>query len=118
MSDTYYRVTQAFGTPVQVNSLADLLDDPPAAVAPITYRFEEYQVVKRTRCGVWLSDRWNDVRRFVLNGTTGKRFAYPDKAAAIYSFYRRKSMEVARLEHRLKTAREQLRLCELDREPV
>lgn len=70
---------------------------------------EEYKVVRHTRCGVWLDVYGKET--FVLHGTNGKRFAYPDKASALRSFIARKRRQIIYAKATLRKAEETLELA-------
>lgn len=58
---------------------------------------QDYPVKRVTRCGVVLDIYGQE--KFVLNGSAGKRFAYPTKEAALASFIRRKQRRLQHLAH-------------------
>jgi hypothetical protein len=66
--------------------------DNPQGPGRLAVELREYQVVKRTPKGVWLS-LYGD-RRFVLNSAT-RRFACPTKAEAQESFLARKKRQIS-----------------------
>lgn len=65
---------------------------------------ERYEVLRRTPQGYWIRDGFASERW--VNGVSEKRFAYPTKAAALYSYYRRKNRQVEILEYNLALAKE------------
>lgn len=84
----------------------------------LSFHLDEYQVVGRTPKGVWLHapNENNGVhgdRKFVLHpiegalergADPGRRFAYPTKQHALFSYERRKLRQVQHLERQLEKA--------------
>jgi len=80
--------------------------------APARGILEEYKVVKRTQCGVWivlfrygttyLGPGWS-LRRFMYLNTKNK-FAHLDKKAALYSYIMRKRRQLEILQGQVEKA--------------
>jgi hypothetical protein len=75
--------------------------------------YETFRVTKETRCGVMVYD-YNVKPKFILERHIGapapiKRFAWPTKAEALESLYRRKMKRKGLLQCQLFTVRQQLR---------
>ena len=83
---------------------------------------EEYEVIKKTTCGVWIlfpnRNRWNTEtnkydlgKKFILERSTWyktitkKRFAWPTKKEALNSYIYRKIYQIARLEYQLENGK-------------
>jgi hypothetical protein len=66
-----------------------------------------FEVVKTTRCGVWIEASFN--RRFVLN-SAHKRYACPTIEEALASYHARKRRHVGILRHQLARAEAALKL--------
>jgi hypothetical protein len=75
----------------------------------------EYPIIKRTPKGVWISSY--SFKKFVLLYGR-KRFAWPTKEEALFSFQKRKEAQIRILTSQLKTAEEALRLsnCEAEKQ--
>jgi hypothetical protein len=100
-------------------------DDPFDYENNIRIILDEYEVLKETKCGVWIKHPKNDRfihnvwaptkyiegKKFILdkycnNIPTNKRFAWPTKNEALISYIARKEKQVAILENQLENARE------------
>ena len=66
---------------------------------------ERFEVKHETSMGYRVKRGYRGDTKWVP-GTTEKRYAYPLKAQALYSFYRRKNRQVAILEYKLAMAKE------------
>lgn len=72
-----------------------------------------FRVLERTPKGVWLATPWREsggvdrgshrAKTFVLNDAT-RRYAYPNKEEALYSYKRRKAKQVSILKRQFKKA--------------
>ena len=69
-----------------------------------------FPIIKRTPKGVWI-DVWGLKKFVLLSGR--KRFAWPTKEEALFSFQKRKEAQIRILTSQLKTAEEGLRLSQL-----
>lgn len=54
---------------------------------------ERFNIIKRTRRGVWIGVNYNSRKRFVLDGD-GRRYAYPTKELALHSYVQRKKAQI------------------------
>lgn len=96
---------------------------------PVKVKVDEWYVAKVTDCGVWVTpvkyeaDPKYPTRRysywkFVLErwnfgkATPRKRWAYPDKLAAMDSFLWRKNRQLAHLERQLRDVKEAIPIAE------
>jgi hypothetical protein len=86
-------------------------------------KLEQYLVLKRTECGVWIRNR-NGVhyvngnfiidRKFILehyrftDTKTNKRFAWPTKEEALISYTKRKEKQIWLLKNQLERAKQYL----------
>jgi hypothetical protein len=73
--------------------------DEPVGDPGVTLFHRTFEVVKKTRHGVWLREFWTTLpffgeKRFVLRGAR-KRFACPTKQEAMESFKARKRAQIA-----------------------
>jgi hypothetical protein len=83
---------------------------------------EEYEVIKKTPCGVWIlfpdKNIWNTKtnkydlgKKFILEQSiynktiTKKRFAWPTKKEALNSYIHRKTYQIGILENKLENAK-------------
>lgn len=75
---------------------------------------EEYEVVKKTKCGAWIRLRGYhfDRMHFVLD-VGRKRFAYPTEALALESFLVRKRRHLEHLESKVEVVRAALRMASM-----
>ena len=65
--------------------------------------FDEYLVIKATKCGVWIS-LYSGKKKFI-NTNARKQFAYATKEQALDGFIKRKERHIAILESQLENAR-------------
>lgn len=75
-------------------------------------QIREFRVLRKTRCGVWLSDGWRE--RFVLNKAR-KRLAYPTEKEAIDSYRCRKIREIGFAQARITKAEYMITCAEENR---
>jgi hypothetical protein len=73
----------------------------------------EYQVIKRTRKGAWISYIYGGRKRFVLFNTR-KKFACATKEEALKSFIARKKSQIKILKDKLDRAERALYIAETD----
>jgi hypothetical protein len=71
----------------------------------------EYQVLKRTRKGVWINYKYGGRKRFVLLNAR-KKFAYATKEEALKSFIARKKSQIKILKDKLDRAERALYIAE------
>lgn len=77
--------------------------------------FFVYSVVKETPKGVWIKlkgyeDCTYQRKRFILN-TSRKKYAYPSKEEALYSFIKRKEIQIKILSRKLSDTEDLLKLA-------
>lgn len=82
----------------------------------VRIRLEEYDVIKHTRCGVWIKDFVRG-KRFV-NSNARKKFALPTKEEAKKSFIARKERQIRILEAQLDRAKHALQFIEEEEEEI
>jgi len=68
-----------------------------------------YSVIKETPKGVWIRCSYQR-KRFILN-TSRKKYAYPSKEEALYSFIKRKERQIKILSRKLSDAEDLLKLA-------
>jgi len=73
----------------------------------------EYEVIKRTKKGVWILSVHGGKDHFVLLNAK-KKFAYATKEEALESFLRRKNSQIKILKNKLAQAEMALRIAETD----
>lgn len=69
--------------------------------------FDEFPVIKRTKCGVWIKRDYDPKPRFVLNDSR-KKFAYPTKEEAMTGYIKRTECYIKILRSNLERVTEQL----------
>lgn len=79
--------------------------DNPVGVGRTDYTVRKYEVVKVTKCGVWVTMQpfGGDDRRFILLSAT-KRLAQPTLEAAVTSFKARKDRQISILNAQINRA--------------
>jgi len=72
-----------------------------------------FKLVKETPCGYWITfdtDHFASWRKWIPK-ISNKRYAYPTKAEALYSFIRRKQMQIKHCERDLQNAKQVLSIA-------